>query len=641
MSLKRYFPFLVLVVIVLLINNVGAEVVTGVTIDSFYSENVGLDRMAGYVVDGSGLDAGGPGTHTSYTAGTMWMNSDATATSQAGVDAQWFIFDLGGLYDLESTHIWNYNEVCAWAPDYPNDNYYPFWTQRRGVYEMEVLVSADKITWTSLGLKYLTAASGLDTDLGETVALNASGVRYVKFDINSNQCSSGVWDPPLPVPNPDTDYYVGLSEVQFESQIPTTAYEPNPVDGATKLPLDIVLSWSPGNDANMHDIYVGTNLDDVSNATTSSTGIYKGRQYAFIYYPYDLDYNTTYYWRIDEVKLVNPDSPRKGKVWSFVTNDNIADYEVLGVTIQDVSSELEDGARKAEYIVDGSGLDFVAPGTHRNFPWGTMWLSRTGEVISDQYLIFDLNGTYELTGVRIWNYNENALGDYTSRGVNEMEILVSADNSTYASLGIFNLSQASGIEDVDFSEKIPVTVNGVRYVKFDINSNLGDSSYVGLSEVRFIATVPCATIPTPKDGAKDVSVNVKFGWSPGKYANAHEMYLGKNFTEVQTATNPAVLPGRGRDFTNSFSPGILDLDTTYYWRVDECNDALPPYLWEGDIWSFTTSDYVAVDDFDSYMETIWLWDKWQDGSNQSPMTGSQILLEKGHFAGDHWVRLDL
>ena len=66
-----------------------------------------------------------------------------------------------------------------------------------------------------LGLQYLTAGTGLDTYLGEDIALNATGVQYVKFDINSNQCSSGVWTCDGSPPNPDTDWYVGLSEVQF------------------------------------------------------------------------------------------------------------------------------------------------------------------------------------------------------------------------------------------------------------------------------------------------------------------------------------------------------------------------------------------------------------------------------------------
>ena len=188
--------------------------IAGVTIDSFYSENVTLGRLAVNIVDGSALHVNGPGTHGSWPAGAMWLNSDATAASPQDVDDQWLIFDLGGVYDLASMEIWNYNEYCHWAV--PGGPYEPFWAQRRGVYEMEVLVSADKATWSSLGLKYLTAAPGVDTvPFGEIVPLDAMGVRYVKFDINTNQCASGVWTCDDSPPSIGTDNYVGLSEVQF------------------------------------------------------------------------------------------------------------------------------------------------------------------------------------------------------------------------------------------------------------------------------------------------------------------------------------------------------------------------------------------------------------------------------------------
>ena len=184
--------------------------IAGVTVDSFYSENPATGRYAASLSNGSGL-TGGLHDNNPFN---MWMNSDATAVSQASVNAQWLIFDLGGTYDLTSSHIWNYNEVTAWADPVTYPTYYPFWAQRRGVYEMEVSVSADKTTWTSLGLKYLTAANG-QADPGQDVALTAAGVRYVKFDINKNQTWSGVWTSDGSPPNPDTDYYVGLSEVQF------------------------------------------------------------------------------------------------------------------------------------------------------------------------------------------------------------------------------------------------------------------------------------------------------------------------------------------------------------------------------------------------------------------------------------------
>ena len=46
-------------------------------------------------------------------------------------------------------------------------------------------------------------------------------------------------------------------------------------------------------------------------------------------------------------------------------------------------------------------------------------------------------------------------------------------------------------------------------------------------------------------------------------------------------------------------PLSLDLDVAHYWRVDEVNEAETPTTWESNIWSFTTSDHIVVDDFES------------------------------------------
>jgi len=51
---------------------------------------------------------------------------------------------------------------------------------------------------------------------------------------------------------------------------------------------------------------------------------------------------------------------------------------------------------------------------------------------------------------------------------------------------------------------------------------------------------------------------------------------------------------------NSYGPLSLDLGKTYYWRVDEVNVAETPTTWQGALWSFTTRQFLIVDDFESY-----------------------------------------
>ncbi len=113
---------------------------------------------------------------------------------------------------------------------------------------------------------------------------------------------------------------------------------PNPADGAIDVLRDVMLSWKPGNSTVTHEVYFGADFNDVNNADiTDVTGIYRGSQDldAISYTPTELplEWNQTYYWRIDEVNEADPNSPWKGNVWSFtvinhVVVDNFEDYDV-------------------------------------------------------------------------------------------------------------------------------------------------------------------------------------------------------------------------------------------------------------------------------------------------------------------------
>jgi len=149
--------------------------------------------------------------------------------------------------------------------------------------------------------------------------------------------------------------------------------------------------------------------------------------------------------------------------------------------------------RIAEHMIDGSGLDINGPGTHAATTDGDMWLSdgnwTGGGPVNEQYAIFDLGDVYDVQSVRIWNYNE---GGWTHRSVQEMDILVSIDDVAYTNLGTFGLTEAPGLDTVDFSETFTLTADDVRYVKFDIEDNYGldpaGDDFVGLSEVIFDQT---------------------------------------------------------------------------------------------------------------------------------------------------------
>lgn len=84
-----------------------------------------------------------------------------------------------------------------------------------------------------------------------------------------------------------------------------------------------------------------------------------------------------------------------------------------------------------------------------------------------------------------------------------------------------------------------------------------------------------ATLPSPANGATNVTANPTLTWLPGTAALSHDIYFGPN----------PLPPFLTNQSTASFAPGPLEPGATYYWRIDERNDA---ELVTGDVWSFTT-----------------------------------------------------
>ena len=131
------------------------------------------------------------------------------------------------------------------------------------------------------------------------------------------------------------DRILSESEVHYIFTFkPGMASLPNPVDGQTEVDRDIVLTWLPAETAVLHDVYFGADFNDVNDADPAdTTGIYRGRQDTAFYNPDEiLQWETTYYWRIDEVNDTNPDSPWTGSVWSFTVGnylvvDDFEDYD--------------------------------------------------------------------------------------------------------------------------------------------------------------------------------------------------------------------------------------------------------------------------------------------------------------------------
>ncbi len=135
---------------------------------------------------------------------------------------------------------------------------------------------------------------------------------------------------------PGTTYYWRVDEVEkdmttthtgnvwsFTTQA-LTAYLPDPADGAVDASPTPDLTWSPGQSAVQHHIYLGSSFEAVSQgAADTDKGVQSVMDANFA--PGALESLTTYYWRVDEV-LVDT-TVQAGPVWSFTTYLPVDDFE--------------------------------------------------------------------------------------------------------------------------------------------------------------------------------------------------------------------------------------------------------------------------------------------------------------------------
>ena len=97
--------------------------------------------------------------------------------------------------------------------------------------------------------------------------------------------------------------------------------------------------------------------------------------------------------------------------------------------------------------------------------------------------------------------------------------------------------------------------------------------------------------PVPADGTLHSDTWVNLSWKAGDKAVSHDVYFGDNFDDVYNGAGDTFGGNQTADFYVAGFPGFalpegLVPGTTYYWRIDEVNEADPNSPWKGDVWSF-------------------------------------------------------
>ena len=375
------------------------------------------------------------------------------------------------------------------------------------------------------------------------------------------------------------------------SQKPGQARNPYPADGKDDVPRDTLLSWTAGEFAATHDVYLGTVFADVNDASRANPDILASQgQIATTYQPAaPLEYGQTYYWRVDEVNAPPSSTIFKGNVWSFETEP--VGYPIANANITATASSTFASSGGPERTIDGSGLN---DSDQHSTNAVDMWLSG---MLAPQptWIEYQFDKVYKLHEMWVWNQNqiiEPAIG----YGFKDVTIEYSADGVTYTTLGITHeFVRAPGV--AGYAANTTVDFGGIvaKYVKLTPNSNWGGIlEQYGISEVRFFFIPVWAREPDPASGAQDVEVDSILAWRSGREADRHDVYLNTDEQTVIDGTADVVTVTEP-DYTPSF-----DLGSTYYWRIDEVNDAETPAIWQGDVLNFTTQEYLVVDDFESY-----------------------------------------
>ncbi|MHC4345642.1 MAG: LamG-like jellyroll fold domain-containing protein [Planctomycetota bacterium] len=471
---------------------------------------------------------------------------------------------------------------------------------------------------------------------------------------------------------------------------PEWPFCPSPEDGEQHVdPCGVVLTWMPGSEATSHRVYFSTDLGEVDTLDPAALE-YEGSDTSV---PLgDLDDGTVYYWR---VVAFNGGGPWEGQVWSFTTyivDPNLLLWykfdELAGYMAEDSSGRDNHG------FVDGNEHYWEPDG---GFYGGCRIFNNDTRIallpdvlvpISDEITVSlwlrdscveDYNNWVLDAGVggKDAPYKMQVLFDgYTEelmwRAGNDSNDVLTCDwndipsprcwwpgdwhwfifvkDETEDRISIYvDCALVAAANDVHsnltYLRGAPFYIGRVLWHNYDLIARMDDFRIYdyAVSEgdiamgCYFLNPLALAWDPEPHDGDVNVPPDANLTWMPGDYALQHKVFFGKTWEDVNSMTDPCATKNLGDEL---YEPGPLDLDTTYFWRIDEVNG---PNTWKGCVWSFTTANYITVDDFELYQSEQELLDCWIDQRLQPwpQTTGSWLSLmnspvHTGSKAMEYW-----
>ena len=392
---------------------------------------------------------------------------------------------------------------------------------------------------------------------------------------------------------PGTTYYWRIDEVNDQNPdspwkgdvwsftVPSKqAYKPQPATGAKFVDPDVVLSWTAGFGSRLHFVHFGDNFDDVSNAVGGAP------QGSTTYTPGTLEPGKNYYWRVDEF---DGSTTHRGDIWSFTV-------------------AAEGGGVRADYYrgMDLNNYVLTRIDPQINFTWpdgtapddaigaGAYSVRWTGEIeaaFTETYIFY----TNSADGVRLWVDGQQLVDNWTDHAntENSGKIDLIAGNVYSIQMDYYESGNGAVVELLWSSPSTPRQIVPQAALSPPIRANS----------------------PSPGNRTTGTKMTPILSWNAGDYAASHEVYFGTDADAVANATTSSPeYKGTRALGAEIYDPGKLAWYTTYYWRVDEVNSINPDSPWTGTLWSFTTGDFLLIDNFEDYnAEENQIWYAWHDG----------------------------
>jgi hypothetical protein len=364
---------------------------------------------------------------------------------------------------------------------------------------------------------------------------------------------------------------------------PKKAYDPVPADGAKFLEPNVTLSWAGGFGAKLHNVYFGENFDDVD---TGAGGTAKGPAGTTSYSLGTLEADKTYYWRIDEFDGAET---HKGQTWSFTTAGT-------------------GGGIRADYY---TGMNFETHVLTRtdpqiNFDWGdpggpdpavgddnfsARWTGEVEAAFTETYTFYPRTDD----GVRLYVDGQLLVESWINRSAAEDKATIDLiAGNTYSLVMEYYEDGGGAVAELSWSSpRTPKQIIPQAALSLPLK----------------------ASSASPRNASVDVKQTTDLSWGAGDEAASHEVYFGTDEEAVRNATTASPeFKGTKALGDESYDPGDLEWATTYYWRIDEINPANPDSPWVGNVWSFTTADFLIIDNFEGYdAGENQIWYSWLDG----------------------------